>query len=166
MKPAPDVALSDVEWRVDSDPYDRDGKKICRYVPHIDARVAARLLDEWVGPENWEDRYEPCTLVGKEALWCELSVKIGDAPWVTKRDVGVPSNFEAQKGLVSDAFKRAASVKWGVGRNVYSLPTLWAPCDVGGNGKARANKDTKPELMRQLKARGFALVVAKVEGEP
>lgn len=158
MKPAPDVPLDDVIWRVDSEPYDRDGRTVCRFVPYIDSRIAARLLDEWVGPERWRDEYEPTTLNGKEALFCHLSVRADDGEWLTKVDVGVAPNNEAQKGIVSDAFKRVASIKWGAGRNVYDLPTLWAPCDTYGSAgkrKARANNETKPSLMRQLERRGI-----------
>lgn len=169
MKPAPSVPLSDVEWRVDSKP--KDGK--ARFVPHINARIAAALMDEWVGPENWKDAYRVATIAGKEAVVAEVSVYVGgsepstqSAPgievtsfggsgqWVTKTDVGVASQTEPQKGAVSDAFKRVVSVKWGAGRNVYDLPTLWAPCREW-NEKAYPNDQTQPSILAQLKARGF-----------
>ena len=151
---APSVPLDQVEWRVDSEPYERSGRTVCRFVPYLNAPIVARLLDEWVGPDGWSDDYEVGTLGGKEVLWCSLT--IGE---VTKRDVGMPSNTEAQKGQVSDAFKRAACLKWGVGRNVYDLPTLFAVCGAreNRNGKkvAFAVDGTLPDLLKQLKARGF-----------
>lgn len=147
---APPVKLADVEWRVDSKP--RDGQ--ARFVPYVDAATTARLLDEWVGPENWSDRYEVANLGGKESLWCHLSVRLND-DWVTKTDVGVPSNMEGQKGMVSDAFKRAACLKWGVARNVYELPTMWAPCREDARGNAWPNDQTLPTILRKLKAQGF-----------
>lgn len=151
---APAVGLADIEWRVDGKPIQQGQNARCRFVPYIDAARAAQLLDEWVGPGNWSDNYESGAMEGKTVLWCYLSIKVGDE-WVTKRDVGVASNFEAQKGMVSDAFKRAACLKWGVGRNVYELPTLWAPCRVDSNGKPWPSDGTLPELLRQLKDLGY-----------
>lgn len=149
---APSVPINDVEWRVDGKPTER---KTARFVPYVDATTTATLLDEWVGPGNWSDEYRIVTIAGKEALECALSIKVGDE-WVTKRDVGVASNFEAQKGMVSDAFKRVACIKWGVARNVYSLPTLWAPCRVGNDGKAYPDNDkTLPAIHQQLKKLGY-----------
>jgi hypothetical protein len=153
---APHVPLDQVEWRVDSKPTDSTAKfSRCRYVPYVNARIVQRLLDEWVGPFGWSDEYQPDTLAGQSGLWCYLTIN-----GVTKRDFGVPSNMEAAKGLVSDAFKRAACLKWGVAWNVYDLPTLWGPCKVSvkNNGEAVAWFDddkTSADLVRQLKALGF-----------
>ena len=122
---APLVPLADVKWRVDSTP--SNGK--ARFIPYIDAYIAASLLDEWVGPENWKDDYSLAPH-GK-ALMCHLGIKHPvSGEWVSKTDVGVASNTEAEKGTVSDAFKRAASLKWGVARNVYRLPNVWAVVNV------------------------------------
>lgn len=162
---APPVPLEQVEWRVDSEPYERGGRTACRWVPYLNAPIVARLLDEWVGPDGWSDRYEVGSLGGKEVLWCYLTV--GD---VTKTDVGMPSNTEAQKGQVSDAFKRAACLKWGVGRNVYDLPTLWAVCGSreSRNGKRIATEipETLPDILDQLRKRGFAAEGGRVAEAP
>lgn len=160
-----DVPLEQVEWRVDSEPYERNGRTSCRWVPYLNAPIVARLLDEWVGPDGWSDSYDSGTLAGKEVLWCHL-----DIGGVVKSDVGVPSNTEAQKGMVSDAFKRAACLKWGVGRNVYDLPTLWAVCG-SRNGKndkkiATETPETLPDILRQLKTRGFDAEGGRVRDEP
>lgn len=90
----------------------------CDCVAYIDARQVMDLLDEVMGPENWKDRYYS---VG-DSVYCEISLRIGD-DWVSKSDAGSQSNFEAEKGQASDAFKRAA-VKWGIGRFLYSLPSV------------------------------------------
>lgn len=119
---APDVPLDEIEWRIDGD---IDGGGGVRVVCYLDAPTVTRLLDEWVGPWRWSDRYEPS---GKEgSMWCHLSVADPDGVWVTKSDLGTASNFEADKGLVSDALKRVAMRKWGVGRNVFDLPLLRLP---------------------------------------
>jgi len=100
------------QWRVQS--YSRN-KPSASCVAYIDARDVMDLLDEVVGPENWKDEFQ----VINEQLFCTLSIKCGDE-WVGKTDTGTESQTEKEKGLVSDAFKRAA-VKWGIGRFLYSL---------------------------------------------
>lgn len=158
--PAPDVSLDDIEWRIQgNDTREYDGQTKALFLAYFDARIAAKLMDEWVGPENWSDRYEVSTIAGKEAMWCAVSVRVGDDLWVTKRDIGTASNFEAQKGLVSDALKRAVT-KWGPGRNIYEYPKLWATCGVSRSGTPYKNRDTESDITRQLKKLGL------VEGAP
>lgn len=155
LAPAPAISLDRVEWRVDGKPTGEGGNTRCRFVPYLDARDIAALLDDWVGPGNWSDAYEPGEIAGKPAMWCHLSIRVGD-DWVTKTDVGVPSNFEGQKGAVSDSFKRAGCLKWGVGRNVYELPTLWAPCRVDNKGNTWPNDQSLPSIRKQLAAAGLS----------
>lgn len=90
----------------------------CECVAYIDARQVMDHLDEVVGPENWQDHYRE--VAGN--VYCDLSLRIGD-DWVSKSDCGSASQFEAEKGQASDAFKRAA-VKWGIGRFLYTLETV------------------------------------------
>lgn len=82
---------------------------------YIDARDVMDLLDEVVGPENWQDSYE---LVGDKII-AGVGILANDN-WIWKYDTGTESNIEEEKGMFSDAFKRAA-VKWGVGRFLYDL---------------------------------------------
>lgn len=161
MKRAPNVDLREVEWRVDGKPT-QDSR--CRFVPYVDASTTAALLDEWVGPGNWRDKYESGTVAGKEVMWCHLSIRTDDG-WVTKTDLGIPTNFEGQKGAVSDAFKRAACLKWGIARNVYSLPTLWAPCRVDNKGNAWPSDQTIPSILGQLERAGYEANGARVQVE-
>ncbi len=101
---------------------------------YIDARDAMDLLDEVVGPENWQDSYE---LVGDKII-AGLGIFVGDK-WVWKYDTGTESNIEEEKGMFSDAFKRAA-VKWGVGRFLYDID----PAKPSFNEvKTQAKKDIK-----------------------
>lgn len=105
-----------------------------------DARVDANILDETVGPENWQCEFYECkgTLFAKVGILVERSDGLGE--WVYKDDAGAPSNMEAQKGEASDAFKRAC-FKWGIGRELYTAPFVWVPADKlaryhqGQNGK-------------------------------
>lgn len=89
-----------------------------------DARVDSNMLDETVGPENWQCEFYDCkgTLFCKVGILCECWD--GRSEWVWKDDAGSPSNMEAQKGEASDAFKRAC-FKWSIGRELYTAPRIW-----------------------------------------
>jgi len=83
---------------------------------YIDARDVANRLDEVVGIENWQDRYEEVS--GR--LMCYLSIRV-EGEWITKADGAGDTNIEGEKGGISDSLKRAAQ-KFGVGRYLYYLP--------------------------------------------
>jgi hypothetical protein len=116
------------QWRVQS--YSKN-KASGQCVAYIDARDVMKLLDEVVGAENWQDDYK---YVG-DMLVAGIGIKVPNGfetvpskqsltntyEWVWKWDTGSESNMEAEKGHMSDAFKRAA-VKWGVGRFLYDYP--------------------------------------------
>lgn len=87
-----------------------------------DARCAMNILDETLGQFGWACQYKE----EKGTLFAGIAIKDGDGTWVWKWDAGSPSNFEAQKGESSDAFKRAA-VRWGLARELYSAPRISIP---------------------------------------
>jgi hypothetical protein len=102
-----------------------------------DARVDMRLLDEHFGAMNWERTHE----IIDGNLYCTISVfDIEKRQWVSKQDVGVESNTEKEKGQASDSFKRAA-VNWGIGRELYSAPSIWVNLnqDEMNNGKIKSS---------------------------
>jgi len=88
-----------------------------RDLTYIDARYVMGRLDE-LGGENWQDRYEDRA---DGSVRCGIGVLV-DGEWVWKWDVGDPSDIEANKGVHSEAFKRAA-VKWGIARDLYGHST-------------------------------------------
>ncbi len=109
-------------------------------VAYIDARDAENMLDNVCGPENWQDAYREI----KGQMFCGISIKCNDE-WITKWDTGTSGNFEKEKSLSSDAFKRAA-VKWGIGRFLYDTDVIYIatneakkdknyPYPVDSNGK-------------------------------
>ena len=102
-----------------------------------DARVDQRLLDETVGAEYWQRSHE---MVGGN-LYCTVSIfnKTLDT-WVSKQDVGTESNTEKEKGQASDSFKRAC-FNWGIGRELYTAPSIWI-----NNPDAGIEKDEKGKL--------------------
>ena len=72
-----------------------------------DARCDMNILDETVGPMNWERKHL------RENANCIVSIYDDDKKvWVSKEDTGTESNTEAEKGLASDSFKRAC-FNWG-----------------------------------------------------
>ena len=89
-----------------------------------DARVDMAILDETVGPYNWQCEYSRDNRNCKVSIWDDEKKQ-----WIGKEDVGVESNSEAEKGLASDSFKRAC-FKWGIGRELYETPFIWIKGDV------------------------------------
>lgn len=90
----------------------------CQILIYKDARVDQKLLDEVVGPMNWQDKYEFIN----GSLYCTVSLWDKDKKeWISKQNVGVESNTEKEKGQASDAFKRAC-FNWGLGRELYTAP--------------------------------------------
>ena len=100
------------KWRVQSF---SQYKASAKCVSYVDSRLVQDLLDEVVGPENWQDKYQEI----KGNLFCSIGIKV-NGEWTWKSDCGTESNVDKQKGESSDAFKRAA-VKWGIARFLYSL---------------------------------------------
>ena len=84
-----------------------------------DARCDQNILDETVGPFNWQRHHS------RDNANCIVS--IWDAQkqqWIEKEDTGTESNTEKEKGLASDSFKRAC-FNWGIGRELYTSPKMF-----------------------------------------
>ena len=94
-----------------------------------DARVDQNILDDTVGADNWQKKYE---IIGGN-LFCSVGIRTlhedsQEREWIWKQDVGVESYTEKEKGQASDAFKRACFC-WGIGRELYTAPFIWIPAD-------------------------------------
>lgn len=105
------------------------------------ARVDMKMLDDKFGAMGWQDKYEEI----KGNLYCFIGVwndKINDFVW--KGDCGIESREDEEgnqkKGEASDAFKRAG-FKWGIGRELYTAPTLWLNVETEPDGKKYQLKD-------------------------
>lgn len=84
-----------------------------------DSRAVANILDESVGPFDWQVEYT------NNNANCILSIyDIAKGEWIRKENVGTPSQMEPIKSLASDAFKRAAGY-WGIGRELYSADNIF-----------------------------------------
>lgn len=107
----PDV----ISWRVGSTNSDKS-KGIA--LAYIDARDVMNRFDEVCGLD-WQCRYTHA----EQKVICEIGILFSDG-WRWRANGAGDTQIEAEKGAISDAFKRAA-VMWGVGRYLYSLPTVW-----------------------------------------
>lgn len=84
-----------------------------------DARCDQNILDETVGPKNWQRHHT------RDNANCIVSIWDNDKlDWIEKEDTGTESNTEKEKGLASDSFKRAC-FNWGIGRELYTAPFIW-----------------------------------------
>jgi len=116
------IVDEEVQWRVSQVLRPRsDAVARVQLLAYIDARAAMERLDAAATPVGWRDSYEKGPAGG---VLCTLELWDDERGWVAKRDVGVPSQTEGEKGAISDSFKRAC-VKWGVGRNLYELGQTW-----------------------------------------
>lgn len=126
-----DLYPDEVECRVGQVSKTGNGLSLLLYKT---ARTDMALLDETVGPMDWQCRYEEVN----DVLNCTLSVfdnRRGE--WVNKQAAGTESNMEPEKGESSDALKRAGFL-WGIGRELYTAPFIWVKaqdCNLTKNNK-------------------------------
>jgi hypothetical protein len=84
-------------------------------------------LDSVCGPDGWQCNYSAAP---GNAIICNLGILIaGD--WIWKADGAGATDVEGEKGMLSDALKRAA-VRWGVGRYLYDLKSPWVELEPAG----------------------------------
>lgn len=84
-----------------------------------DARCDQNILDETVGPMNWQRHHN------RDNANCIVSIWDAEKQqWIEKEDTGTESNTEREKGLASDSFKRAC-FNWGIGRELYTAPAMY-----------------------------------------
>ena len=88
-----------------------------------DARCDQNILDETVGPLNWQRHHSRENANCTVSIWDEKK-----SQWIEKEDTGVESRTEKEKGLASDSFKRAC-FNWGIGRELYTAPFIWVPAE-------------------------------------
>ena len=101
----------------------KDGGKGVSLLLYKDARCDQNILDETVGPMNWQRSHNRDNANCIVSIWDEKKEQ-----WISKEDTGTESKTEAEKGLASDSFKRAC-VNWGIGRELYSAPFIWISGD-------------------------------------
>lgn len=88
-----------------------------------DARCDQNILDETVGPKNWQRHHTRDNANCIVSIWDDEKLD-----WIEKEDTGTESNTEKEKGLASDSFKRAC-FNWGIGRELYTAPFIWVAAE-------------------------------------
>lgn len=111
------------------------------FLLYKDARVDQIILDETVGPLNWQRSHSRDNANCTVSIWDYEKLQ-----WVSKEDTGTESNTEKEKGLASDSFKRAC-FNWGIGRELYTAPRIWiGPRDITIKENGRGGYTTYDKL--------------------
>ena len=126
------LTADEIEVRIGTKAKSGNGASLLLYK---NSRVDMAILDELVGPMNWQRDHKEL----KGVIYCGVAIKNEDE-WIWKWDAGVESNTEPQKGEASDSFKRAC-VNWGIGRELYTSPFIWVnlTAEEWNDGKPRIN---------------------------
>lgn len=110
-------AAEEIEWRIGSTNQDKTKGMALAY---MDARAVMDRFDAVCGPDGWQCNY---TMSGAIAI-CNIGVLMPSGNWIWKADGAGATDVEGEKGMLSDALKRAA-VRWGVGRYLYEMDSPW-----------------------------------------
>jgi len=114
-------ARKQVRWRPER--MNEDGTEALA-LAYLDARDIMDRLDEVCGVD-WSCSYH---FAPDGKTICDIGIRFQPDTWIHRQDGAGDTQYEADKGALSDAFKRAA-VKWGVGRYLYSFTAIWVPCE-------------------------------------
>ena len=117
-------APEEIEWRVGATNREKTKGMALAFVTN---RAIQNRLDEVFGCFGWMNEYREWR---GNAQLCGISVK-HEGEWFTKWDGASDTDFEAVKGGLSDAMKRAA-YQWGIGRYLYNLEPVWVPIKQAG----------------------------------
>lgn len=145
-----------VHWRIGATNVDKEGKikwgdtaqgqAMC----YIDARDVMKRLDEIV-PMEWQNRYSHAS---NGVFICEIGIRVF-GEWFWRANGAGETAFEAEKGGMSDAFKRAA-VMWGVGQYLYKIHSSWINISKKGGQWVLNNN---PELPAWATPEGYDRIV-------
>lgn len=109
------VPARDIELKVQS--VNKGGVILC---PYVSKRFVIKALNNKYGETGWK------VLRTSDGRMASISIKDKDTnEWVDKGyDIGTASEFEAEKGLLTDALKRAASLL-GIANSLATSPNLF-----------------------------------------
>jgi hypothetical protein len=98
---------------------------------YVQRQDVEERLDDVVGPGRWGRSYDAHgdRVVCNLGIMCDFEGREGDlyTEWVWKGDGAGATDIEGDKGIYTDAFKRAAAA-WGVGRYLYDMKIEKLPC--------------------------------------
>lgn len=135
-----------IDWRIGStNPEKTKGKPLC----YVDARAVMDRLDTVCGPDGWQNQY---IFAGNLAV-CKLGIRMPvTGNWIWKEDGAGATDVEGEKGMLSDALKRAA-VRWGVGRYLYDIKSGWVELEPAGRSyKIKESEQKKLEELHEREA--------------
>lgn len=132
-----------VHWRAQT--LTGDGSKALA-LAYLDARDVMDRLDAVCTPGGWRNSVVE-TAKGRVVATIEIKI---DGEWIGKTDGAGNTDVEGEKGGISDALKRAA-VLWGIGRYLYRLDAVWAPCDTYERGGKKVWKAWKGSPWQQVR---------------
>jgi hypothetical protein len=118
-------AAEEIDWRIGSTTKDKTKGMALAY---MDARAVMDRLDGVCGPGGWQCNY---AVTGPIAV-CNIGIRMPSGEWIWKADGAGATDVEGEKGMLSDALKRAA-VRWGVGRYLYEMKAPWVALEAAGN---------------------------------
>lgn len=107
------LTADEIEWKIAT-----NNEEKATVVPYIDNRAVLNRLDKVFGVDGWQNVFMAC----EKGFLCGLSIMVA-GQWITKWDGAGVTDIEPVKGGISDAQKRAAH-QWGLGRELYSYPTV------------------------------------------
>lgn len=131
------LSEDEVEWRVQSEVR---GGSSAMVLPYVTARAVQERFDRAFGPAGWQVLGEPIQVGPEHGISARIGVLaegVEGPGWIWKGDVCPASDVEPMKGAWSGAMKRAA-VQWGVGRELYDLPTTFVDLVDGRSRDPRA----------------------------
>lgn len=112
------LRADEIDVRIGTTKMDKGKIESLTLLLYKDARCDQNVLDETVGPMNWQRHHS------RDNANCEISIWDPDKKqWISKEDTGTESKTEKEKGLASDSFKRAG-FNWGIGRELYTPPFI------------------------------------------
>ncbi len=119
------LAATDISWRQDGRPVQRDGRHYARFVAYVDANTVRERLDSVV-PGEWDLTLELLpslpTEDGEQGLSFKARLQILG---VIREDVGTGRDY---KSAATDAFKRAG-VRFGIAHELYAFEQNWVQVD-------------------------------------
>lgn len=140
------LTTEQLEFRVSQVFKGKNNKVWANILVYKNARTDAKILDDVVGPENWQLKFRE----EKACIVASLGIrtKEGVDDWAWKEGNGTPGDFEQEKGAYSDAQKRAG-FQWGIGRGLYDFPQIYVELLEGEcyekDGKVFADKKLRPQ---------------------
>ena len=90
---------------------------------HTTAAICTKILNETVGPMNWEKEYTYGNKNCIVRIWDDEKERM-----IIKEDCGGPlTDIDGAKGQASNGFKRVCALGWGLGIELYTQPKILFP---------------------------------------